>query len=65
MVHRGLNQTSTEYINNMFNLASNNSGIVTRSEIRGDVGLPHYRLEHSKGNIAYRAAKYYNSVPKS
>ena len=33
-----------------------------RSEIRGDVNVPKYCLEMSKGNIAYRGSKYFNHI---
>ena len=34
VVHRGLNKSSTSYINNMFNLTGNGRGVTTWSEIR-------------------------------
>ena len=64
LVHRGLNQNSTAYINDLFNLASSRGGRILRSEIRGDVEIPRYRLEIRKGNVAYRGPKYYNNIPK-
>ena len=54
LVHKGLNGSSTKYINNMFNLGTTASGRVTRSEVKGEVHIPRVHLEMSKGNIAYR-----------
>ena len=64
LLHRGLNEISTSYINNMFNLVSNRGGMVRRLEIRGDVETPRYRLEVTKGNVAYRGPKYYNNLDR-
>ena len=61
--HRGWNEISTPHINNMFNRKTNNNGRVLRSEIRGDVWVPKYHLEISKGNIAHRGGRYYNDIP--
>ncbi len=63
IIHKGLNEESTPYINNMFNLSSNTDGVTTRSEIRGDLKLRKTRLGMSEGNIAIRGAKYYNEIP--
>ena len=63
VVHKGLNQSSTEHINGMFNLVGGVGDRVLRSEIQGDVETPRYRLEICKGNIAYRGPKYYNILP--
>ena len=36
--------------------------MIRRSEIRGDVEVPNYRLEMTRGNVAYRGPEYYNNI---
>ena len=63
IVHKGLNEESSPYVNNMFNLRGNASGVTTRSETRGDILIKKTRLEMSTGNIVIRGAKYFNEIP--
>ncbi len=63
IIHKALNEESTPYVNNMFNVMGNETGISTRSEIRGDIRIKKTRLGVTTGNIAIRGAKYFNGIP--
>ena len=62
IVHKALNEESTPYVNNMFNLTGNETGTTTRSEARGDIRIMNTRLGISRGNIAVCGAKYFNDI---
>ena len=64
LVYQGLNQLSTPFINDLSTMVCN-EGRVTRSEIKGNVVIPWFRLETPKGNITVRGPPYYNVIWKS
>ncbi len=63
IVYQGLNQTSTLFINNMFTRVIANTGLQTRTAIKGDILVPNHKVKVSKGNIRIRGPVHYNKIP--
>ncbi len=61
-VYKGLNQLSTEVVNQMFTHVGTENDRITRSCTRQDL-VPNSRLQINRRSIAYRGPVYYNNLP--
>ena len=62
IVYQGINQESTEFINDLFKKSHNQGLRVLRSEINEDISVPRISKEICRGNIRYRGPVVYNKV---
>ena len=62
LVYQGLNQISTPFINNLFTRKMANTGLQTRSAIKGDIHVPYRKLKVTQGTIRVRGPETYNLI---
>ena len=60
MVYLGINQKSTAFVNNLFNVVSDVHDKETRASTMNQMSLPRCHLEVCKGNLKIRGPAYHN-----
>ena len=63
LVHQGLNNKSSNNVNNFFRPVSNHHNVGTRSSADNKLVVPTTRLKICEQNVKVRGAKYYNNLP--
>ena len=60
-VNKGIHNKLSDKVNTMFSYVNETHEVKTRAN--NDLAVPAVRLNISKGNVKYRGALYYNSLP--
>ena len=62
-VYNGVNDKSTQDVNNMFTYVPESHDVNTRASSNSSVKMPKYCLTKTQGNLRHRGAQYFNKLP--
>ncbi len=62
-VYKGVNELSTPTVNELFTAMTEDGSRTTRATTRGDLVVPHSRLELHRKSLRSRGPQYYNQLP--